>query len=100
MTEALLVGAAAIMVAAPAGALMIRGGRDRLLRSRLRETVVVTLKSKASFRGVLFEVDDRTVVLRDAEALDPSDGARIKVDGEMVLARGDVEYMQRPWGVT
>lgn len=96
MNEVLPLVAAAALTA-PAGALLVRSGRDRLMRDRLRDTVVVTLKSGASFRGVLFEVDDRTVVLRNAEAFHTGDtGARTAVDGELVLARRDVEFIQRP----
>lgn len=70
--------------------------RDRLLRARMRDTVVATLKTGATFRGVLFEMDGRTVVLRNAEALGADPGKYIPVDGELLLARADVEFLQRP----
>lgn len=71
-------------------------GRDRLLRRRMRETVVATMKTGAAFRGVLFEADGRSLVLRNAEALRPGDESLIPVDGEVLLARSDVEFLQRP----
>lgn len=70
--------------------------RDRLMRRRLRETVVVTLKTGAAFKGALFEADARSFVLRNAELLGRPDVAPIPVDGELMVARADVEYVQRP----
>ena len=59
--------------------------------------VVVTLKSGLAFRGVLFDVDDRSFVLRNAEALEQgANGSHVAVDGEVVMARSDVEFWQRP----
>jgi small nuclear ribonucleoprotein (snRNP)-like protein len=68
-----------------------------LVRSRLRSRVVVTLKSGASFEGVLAEVDARAWVLRSAQALGVGDhGANVPVDGEVLILVSDVEYAQRP----
>ena len=70
--------------------------RDRLLRRRLRQTVIANLKTGTAFHGVLFEVDARTMVLRNAQAHHPGDETMIPVDGELVIARADVEFLQRP----
>lgn len=70
------------------------GGRDRLIRQTLRERFVVTMKSGATFEGLLLDADDRTVVLVESFALD--ENGRHRVDGSMYLARSDVDYMQRP----
>lgn len=86
----------AAMVSAGSGAGVWLGSRDRLVRRRMRDTVVVTMKTGASFRGVLFEADGRSIVLRNAEALTMSDERTIPVDGEVLLARADVEFLQRP----
>ena len=104
----------AVALAIPGGALILRSAaerrakraeseveverdaRDWLIRDRLRQKVVVTLKSRASFSGVLFEVDDRSYVLRNAQALDPGGAGVVPVDGEVVLARADIEFLQRP----
>jgi hypothetical protein len=73
------------------------GASDRLVRQRRRSTVVATLKSGAAFRGVLFDSDPRSYVLRNAEALGrPGDGVHVLVDGELCIARADVEFLQRP----
>lgn len=70
---------------------------DGLLRSRLRDKFVVTTTSGESFLGLLAEVDGKTVILRDASVLKP-DGATAPVDGELVLRREAVAFMQRPAG--
>lgn len=70
--------------------------RDRLMRARLRETVVVTLKTGAAFRGALFDADTKSFVLRNAEMIGRPDTAPIPVDGELMVARADVEFVQRP----
>lgn len=67
------------------------------LVARVRQQVVVTLKSQAAFRGVLFEADDRVLVLRNAEVLHAGQQiAPTPVDGEIVLLVADVEFLQRP----
>lgn len=68
---------------------------DRLLQERLRERFIVTTASGESFDGLLVEVDDRTVVMRDVSVL-KADGAVTPVDGEVILRRDAVAYMQRP----
>lgn len=79
-----------------ATAAVVWPSRDRLIRRRLRDQVVVTLKSGSAFRGVLFEADARSFVLRNVEMLGQGDGVHIPVDGELMVARTDVEFVQRP----
>ncbi len=68
-----------------------------ILRSRLRSRVVVTLKSGASFDGVLFDADTRAWVLRNATALGAgAAGAPLSLDGELLLLAADIAYAQRP----
>lgn len=74
-----------------------RFNNERLLRSRLKSQIIVTLRSGVSFRGVFYDSDRRVVVLRDAEALEVTDtGTRVPVDGEMILAWSEILYMQKP----
>lgn len=68
--------------------------RDRLIRQSLRERFIVTMASKATFDGLLLDVDDRTVRLTNSFALEGS--SRIAVDGDLYLPRGEVAYMQKP----
>lgn len=90
-----LVAVVAVGGAAAAGVWVPR--RDRLMRGRMRATVVASLKTGSAFRGVLFDVDGRSLVLRNAEALTgEGDRVPIPVDGELVLARAEVEFLQRP----
>lgn len=78
-------------------ALATRAGADRLLRERLCDKVVVTLKTGAAFSGVLFKVDGRVVILRDTRALEAGPtGDHVAVDGELVVFRSDIDYLQRP----
>lgn len=77
--------------------LIVHSGRDRLLRERLCDKVVVTLKSGSAFGGVLFQVDTRAVILRDTQALGAApNGDHVAVDGELILFRGDIDFLQRP----
>ena len=72
-------------------------GRDRLLRERCCDKVVVTLKTGASFGGVLFMADERSLVLRDTQALGVGPGGdHLAVDGELFLFRTDIDFLQRP----
>lgn len=66
-----------------------------LLDQRLREQVVLTLKSGEAFRGVLFEADDKVWVLRSAEALG-ADTRPVSVDGELVIPATNVAYANKP----
>lgn len=68
---------------------------DRLLKSRLRERFVVTMSDGQAFAGLLYAVDGRSLILRDAEALTPN-AKTTPVDGELILPRSSVAYMQRP----
>lgn len=97
MADAAVLGGFLGLVGLASGAFMWGWGRDRLLRQRAKQRVVVTLKSGLAFRGVLFDVDDRSFVLRNCEALEQGlNGAHIPVDGEVFVARADVEFWQRP----
>lgn len=66
-----------------------------ILRDRVRSVVVVTLKTGEAYRGVLWDADHHALVLRNAHAL-AHGGERIVVDGELLVLRTDVAYMQRP----
>ena len=69
---------------------------DRLIRRFLRERFIVTMTDGSTFDGLLLEVDDNTLLLVDAFALDGQ--TRVSVDGDLYLPRFDVAYMQRPGG--
>jgi small nuclear ribonucleoprotein (snRNP)-like protein len=71
--------------------------RSRVLRTRLRERVIVTTKSGASFGGILYSADDKALVLREAAALGAGDRSTDRPrDGEIILLLADVAYIQRP----
>lgn len=71
--------------------------RSRVLSSRLRERVIVTLKTGDSFSGILFSHDTKALVLREAEALGAGERrTNLALDGEIVILLPDVAYIQRP----
>lgn len=70
--------------------------RPRIHRLRFKSSVIVTLQSGATFEGVLFDFDRHALVLRDAKLLSAGQRAPVAVDGEVVLLRDRVEYMQKP----
>ena len=70
------------------------GRRDRLVRQALRARFVVNLCGGESFDGLLMDIDDQTIQLVDAFALDGKN--RVSVDGTVYLPRSEVAYMQKP----
>lgn len=95
MNEFLVAVSVAGGFGAGAGAALLPWRSDRLLRQRLREPVIANMKTGIAFRGVLFEADGRSLVLRNAQAIRPGDDALTPVDGEVFLPRADVEFLQR-----
>lgn len=65
------------------------GPVERLVRA----SVLVTLKSGASFGGVLYEADEHGLVLRNAQAYGKE---TVSVDGEVFVLLRDVDYIQKP----
>lgn len=90
MIVELVILAVAVIVAA-----LIRAAMTfpRLLQARTSRRVLVTLKSGTTFGGVLTQADSHVLVLKGSELV--GDGA-VPVDGELVVMRGDVDYMQVP----
>lgn len=68
----------------------------RIIRDRLRRSVIVTLHDGQGFAGVLYEADSEAVVLRNAQALDVPDRGTIGVDGEVLILRDEIAYLQFP----
>jgi hypothetical protein len=68
---------------------------SRLLKLRVHERLLVTLVSGEAFDGLLWEHDGELLVFRDAAAVSAT-GGRLPVDGELILERSRVSYLQRP----
>lgn len=69
----------------------------RVLRSRLRRRVLVTLKTGDAFDGVLFDADGQALVLRNASQVGVVNrGTPVPVDGEVLVLLEDVAYLQLP----
>lgn len=71
--------------------------RSRVITSRLRDRVIVTLKTGESFQGVLYSHDDKALVLRETSALGAGEKRTdLPIDGELIVLLADVAYIQRP----
>jgi len=55
--------------------------------------VIVNTKTERAFRGVLWRKRWGYLVLRDAQMLKPR-GETVPIDGEVVIERGNVDFMQ------
>lgn len=88
MIAALIFGACLIT----ASLIVVYGNKPRALEHRARRTAVVTCKSGAVFRGVLYQSDRQAVVLRNAETL--AGDATVVVDGEALVLTADIDYIQ------
>lgn len=71
--------------------------RSRVISSRLRERVIVTLKTGDSFSGLLFSHDSKALVIRETEALGAGERrTNLALDGELIVLLADVAYIQKP----
>lgn len=69
----------------------------KLIRLHVRRRCIVTLKTGDSFAGVLFDADAEALILREAEALGAGERrTNLVVDGEVLILRADVAYVQFP----
>lgn len=72
---------------------------DDPLELRHAHRTVVTLRSGETFAGDLFDTGPRSIVLRNAVAITgDQDAPRITVDGELLLLRSEILYLQIPRG--
>lgn len=68
---------------------------NKLIADRLAIRVVVTQLDGQSFAGMVADLDEGWLLLREAEQLGPQ-GSRVAVDGELLLPRDRVAYVQKP----
>lgn len=68
----------------------------RIIRAHVRRSVLVTLKTGEGFQGVLFDADSEAFVLRNCGLVEAggSDRVPVPVDGELLIQRRDVAYLQ------
>lgn len=84
-----------VVVAVGAVALVWHRSTHGVLATRCRREVLVTLTGGETFRGVLFDADSDALVLRSAVAVGfGGDGNLAPVQGEVVLLRSTVAYVQ------
>lgn len=63
-------------------------------RFPIRKSVVVNLKSGRAFRGVLWAKRGPLLVLKNATLIEG--GASVPVDGEVVVERTEIDFIQVP----
>jgi hypothetical protein len=68
---------------------------NKLIADRLAVRVIVTQHDGQSFAGLIADTDDNWLLLREAESLGPQ-GSRVAVDGELLLPRDRIAFIQRP----
>jgi hypothetical protein len=68
---------------------------NKLVADRLAVRVIVTQTDGQAFAGVITDLDDGWLLLREAEQLGPQ-GSRVAVDGELLLPRDRISFIQRP----
>jgi small nuclear ribonucleoprotein (snRNP)-like protein len=67
----------------------------RVLRDRVRQRAIVTLKTGDTFDGVLWAWDREAFVLRNAAVVAAGEQPTV-VDGELVVLAADVSFVQFP----
>lgn len=71
--------------------------RSRVLTGRLRDRVLVTIKTGETFDGILYSHDDKALVLRQAAAVGAGENKTdLPLDGEILVLLPDVAWIQRP----
>jgi small nuclear ribonucleoprotein (snRNP)-like protein len=59
--------------------------------------VLVTLKTRETYAGILYAADDRTLVLRQCHAVAAGErNENVPLDGELIILLADVAFIQRP----
>lgn len=88
--------AVAAVLAALVGAGLLGGWvwSQRVLWLSRRRTTTVRLKTGGHFHGVLWQHDARHLVLKNATALGVQDQGSVPMEGEIVLLRENVDYLQ------
>jgi small nuclear ribonucleoprotein (snRNP)-like protein len=85
------------VLVALAAVVVWRDTQPGLLASLEKRRTIVTLKSGEAFEGLLISIDSDCLVLREASALSYGQGSQnVIVQGEAVLLRSEVAYLQFP----
>jgi hypothetical protein len=63
-------------------------------RKLTKKSVVVNLRSGKAFHGVLFDTQGDLLILKQAMLYDPEAHDPVSVDGDVVVERLEVEFIQ------
>ncbi|MGC5249504.1 hypothetical protein ACPXB3_21570 [Gordonia sp. DT219] len=64
----------------------------------VHQRVVLNLKSGTAICGVVTEQKRKFCVVRDAEVIDPGARTPTRADGEVIVGRHEIDYIQIPEG--
>ena len=68
--------------------------KERVLTSLLKERFIVSLTDGNAVEGLFIDADFKTIQLSDCYRITVD--ARVRLDGEMFIPRGNVIYIQKP----
>lgn len=68
---------------------------QRLIAERRAVKVIVTQDDGTAFEGVIADLDDGWLLLKEAEQIGPQN-SRVGVDGDLLLPRERIQYIQKP----
>ena len=71
---------------------------DRVLKSLIKEKFLVSMVDGTAIEGLLIDADDKIIHLANCEQVVVNDSStnRFKVDGQVLIPRTNVLYMQKP----
>jgi hypothetical protein len=66
--------------------------RDRIIRGHLRHRLIISMRDGLTWDALVMDADDRLLILREASVVRGEE--RLPADGEVLIHRADVAYMQ------
>lgn len=60
----------------------------------IRRKILINTKTDRTFRGILWKTTGRYLVLKNAEVLLEKNQSRMTMDGEVVIERSNVDFIQ------
>ena len=71
---------------------------DRVLKSLIKEKFLVSMVDGTAIEGLLIDADDKIIHLANCEQVVVKDSStnRFKVDGQVLIPRTNILYMQKP----
>lgn len=67
---------------------------DRIVRKSVRREYLVTNVHDETYRGLLVDADERTIILAHVSQIVGADGREVEIAGQVFLPRASIKYMQ------